>query len=289
LEVARGAHATQALALRERLRCAEEEMKNHDRYLRCAIGAAKEAGRIQMEHLNHSHPVEYKGEFNPVTEVDRLCEQAIVRAILRDFPDHDILTEESPFEGKGSPWRWIIDPLDGTTNYFHRFPFFCVSIGLEVEGEVRLGVVYIPTLDELFHAEKGKGAYLNGNRISVSRAGDLNRSFLCTGFPYDVRDHVDFYLRFFKGFLIRCFAIRRPGSAAIDLCYLAAGRFDGFWELKLHAWDVAAASLMITEAGGRVTDFQGSSFNIYSEEALASNGLIHEAMLQVIREMNHRT
>jgi myo-inositol-1(or 4)-monophosphatase len=263
-------------------------MKNHDRYLQCAIEAAKEAGRIQMEHLNHAHPVEYKGEFNPVTEVDRLCEQAIVRAILRDFPDHDVLTEESPFEGKGSPWKWIVDPLDGTTNYFHGFPFFCVSIGLEVEGEVRLGVIYIPTLGELFQAEKGKGAYLNGSRIAVSRTDDLNRSLLCTGFPYDVRDHVDFYLDFFRSFLMRSFAIRRPGSAAIDLCYVAAGRFDGFWELKLHAWDVAAGSLIITEAGGRVTDFQGRGLNIYSEEVLATNGLVHEAMLQVIREVNNR-
>jgi len=266
-------------------RCAGETVKNDDRYLQCAIGAAKEAGRIQMAHLNRFYGVEYKDEFNPVTEVDRLCEQAIVQGILRDFPDHDILTEESPFQGKGSPWRWIVDPLDGTTNYLHGFPFFCVSIGLEVEGEVRLGVVFIPTLDELFYAEKGKGAYLNGNRISVSRTGDLNKSFLCTGFPYDVRDHVDFYLSFFRGFLTRCFALRRPGSAAIDLCYLAAGRFDGFWELKLHAWDVAAGSLMITEAGGQVTAFDGQSFSIYAENILASNGSIHKAMRRVIADI----
>jgi myo-inositol-1(or 4)-monophosphatase len=260
-------------------------MISYDSYLQVAITAAKEAGRIQMEHLNHFHPVEYKAEFNPVTEVDRLCEKSIIRTILEAYPDHDILTEESPFEGKGSPWRWIIDPLDGTTNYFHGFPFFCVSIGMEVEGEVKLGVVYIPTLDELFSAEKGKGAYLNGNRISVSRIDDLNRSFLCTGFPYDVRHHADFYLRFFREFITRCFAIRRPGSAAIDLCYVAAGRFEGFWELKLHAWDVAAGSLMVTEAGGKVTDFQCRPFNIYSEEILATNGLIHQAMLRVIHEI----
>jgi myo-inositol-1(or 4)-monophosphatase len=261
-------------------------MQKNNRYLQLAIVAAKEAGRIQMEHFDHSHPVEYKGEFNPVTEVDRLCERAIVKMILDAFPDHDILTEESPFEGKGSPCRWIIDPLDGTTNYFHGFPCFCVSIGLEVEGEVKIGVVYNPTLNELFHAEKGKGAFLNGERIVVSRVDRLNRSLLCTGFPYDVHEHADFYLRYFRQFMTKSFAIRRPGSAAIDLSYLAAGRFDGFWEFKLHAWDVAAASLMITEAGGKVTDFQGQAFNIYSKEILASNGLIHEEMLQVIQEID---
>jgi myo-inositol-1(or 4)-monophosphatase len=260
-------------------------MKKDDRYLQVAMAAAKEAGRIQMLHFGHSHPVEYKGEFNPVTEVDRLCERAILKMISESFPDHDILTEESPFEGKGSSWKWIIDPIDGTTNYFHGFPCFCVSIGLEVEGEVKLGVVYVPPLDELFHAEKGEGAFLNGERIAVSRADRLRRSLLCTGFPYDVHERVDFYLRYFRQFITRSFAIRRPGSAAVDLAYLAAGRFDGFWEFKLHAWDVAAVSLMITEAGGKVTDLQGQPFNIYSIETLASNGLIHQEMLQAIQEI----
>jgi myo-inositol-1(or 4)-monophosphatase len=261
-------------------------MKIDDRYLRLAIAAAKEAGRIQMVHFGHSHPVEYKGEFNPVTEVDRLCEQTIVKMILGTFPDHDILTEESPFEGKGSSWKWIVDPIDGTTNYFHGFPCFSVSIGLEVEEEIKLGVVYVPMLNELFHAEKDKGAFLNGERIVVSRIDRLKRSLLCTGFPYDVHEHADFYLRYFRQFMIKSFAIRRPGSAAIDLSYLAAGRFDGFWEFKLHAWDVAAATLMITEAGGKVTNLQGRPHNIYAEEILASNGLIHEEMLQAIREID---
>jgi myo-inositol-1(or 4)-monophosphatase len=256
-----------------------------ERYLQVAMAAARAAGRIQMEHFGHSHPMELKGDFNPVTEVDRLSEKAIVKMISEAFPDHDVLTEETPFEGKGSSWKWIVDPLDGTTNYFHGFPFFSVSVGLEVEGEVQLGTVYIPPLDELFHAEKGKGAFLNGNRISVSRTDDLNRSFLCTGFPYDVREHVDHYLTYFKNFIIRSFAIRRPGSAAIDLCYLAAGRFDGFWELKLQPWDVAAGSLMVTEAGGKVTDFGGEPFRIYSKEILATNGRIHDQMLDVIRNV----
>ncbi len=264
-------------------------MKENKAYLQVAMAAAKEAGRIQMLHLGHSHSVEYKGEIDLVTVVDRLCEKAIVQMISDRFPDHDFLAEESPFEEKGSPWRWIIDPLDGTTNYFHGFPFFCVSIGLEVEGEVRLGVVYSPVLHETFHSEKGRGAYLNGSQISVSCNNELNKSFLCTGFPYDVRDHPDSYLRYFRQFLIKSLAIRRLGSAAMDLCYMAAGRFDGFWELKLHAWDVAAASLIVTEAGGTMTDFQGRPFDIYSEEALASNGLIHEEMLEIVKEINSMT
>ena len=155
-----------------------------------------------------------------------------------------------------------------------------------MEGEVKTGVVYIPTLNELFHAEKEQGAFLNGKRIVVSRADRLNESLLCTGFPYDVHQHADFYLHYFRQFLTKSFAIRRPGSAAIDLSYLAAGRFDGFWEFKLHPWDVAAATLMITEAGGKLTDLQGRPFSIYSEEILASNGLIHQEMLQAIREIN---
>ena len=263
----------------------QSEMKMNECYLQTAIAAAKEAGRIQKLHFGHIHKVEYKGEINPVTHVDKLCEQAIVQMIKDSFPEHDLLTEESDFEGKGSRWRWIIDPLDGTTNYLHGFHCFSVSIGLEVDGEVKLGVVYYPLLDELFHAEKGEGAYLNGKRIFVSHTYPLDRGFLCTGFPYDVRERADLYLRYFRQFIIKSFAVRRLGSAAIDLCYLAAGRFDGFWELGLHPWDVAASSLIITEAGGRVTDFQGQPFNIYSEEILASNGLIHEEMLQTIQEI----
>jgi len=263
-------------------------MKENNRYLEVAITAAKEAGRIQMLHYGQAHSVEYKGEFNPVTEVDRFCDEAIQRTILDAFPGHEIMTEESPFEKKGSPWRWIIDPLDGTINYCRGFPFFSVSIGLEKDGEVILGVVYIPVLDELFVAQKGKGAFLNGRRISVSQTDRLKRSFLATGFPYDVQERPEYYLRYFHQFIRQTFAIRRPGSAAIDLCYVAAGRFDGFWELKLHPWDVAAGILLITEAGGKATGFKGQPLSIYAEETLVSNGLIHGQMLQAIQEMEER-
>jgi myo-inositol-1(or 4)-monophosphatase len=260
-------------------------MRNKDRYLEVAIAAAKEAGRIQRLHLGHLHGVEYKGEIDPVSEADKLCEKAITQIVLGAYPDHDLLTEESPFKAKGSPFKWVIDPIDGTTNYIHGFPFFCVSIGLEIEGEMTLGVVYDPLFNDLFQAEIGKGAFLNGKRIFVSKAKELDRSFLTTGFPYDVREHGDYYLRFFREFMTKSVAIRRPGSAALDLCYVAAGRFDGYWELKIHSWDVAAGSLMVTEAGGMVTDFQNRPYNIYAEEIIASNGLIHQEMLQVIQEV----
>ena len=263
-------------------------MKDHNRFLQVAVAAAKEAGLIQKLQFGEKTPVEYKGETNPVTEVDKLSEKTIVKIILESFPDHDVLTEETPFEGKGSPFRWIIDPLDGTTNYIREFPSFAVSIGLEVEGTMQVGVAYQPILDELFCAGKGEGATLNGKRIHVSEVRLLDRSFLCTGFPYAIRENPDFYLSYFREFIIRSFALRRPGAAVIDLCYLAAGRFDGFWEMKLHAWDVAAGSLIVTEAGGKVTDFRGQPFDITSDEMLASNGLIHDEMLQVMKEIEKK-
>jgi myo-inositol-1(or 4)-monophosphatase len=262
-------------------------MKENNRYLNVAVTAAKEAGEIQMNYFGRPQSVTYKGEFDPVTEVDRLCDRAIQKAIHQSFPDHDILTEESPFKGKGSPWRWIIDPIDGTTNYARGFPFFSVSIGLEFNGELTSGVVYYPILDELFMAEKGEGAFLNGKRLFVSQTDQMKRSFLATGFPYDVQENPDVYLRYFRQFIRQSLAIRRPGSAAIDLCYVAAGRFDGFWELSLKPWDTAAGILVITEAGGKVTGPEGRPFDIYSGGLLvASNGLIHERMLQTINEIN---
>lgn len=262
-------------------------MEVNQRYLEVAITAAKEAGKIQLHHFGQPQSVTYKGEFDPVTEVDGLCDEAIQRTIRHTFPDHDILTEESPFREKGSSHRWIIDPIDGTTNYARGFPFFSVSVGLEFDGEVTLGVVYYPILGELFVAEKGKGAFLNGKKVAVSQTDQLKRSLLATGFPYDVQKNSDLYLGYFRLFIQKCLAIRRPGSAAIDLCYVAAGRFDGFWELSLKPWDTAAGILLVTEAGGRITDPQGRPFNIYSGGFLvASNGLIHDQMLQVIEEID---
>lgn len=258
-------------------------MREEEDYLQVAVAAAKEAGSIQKRFFRKPSVVEYKGDINPVSEVDRLCEAAIVGMIRSHFPEHDILTEESPYEGRGSPWKWIVDPLDGTTNYLHGLHCFCVSIGLEVEGRVELGVVYDPIVDELFYAELGDGAFLNGSRIFISQTDVLDRGFLCTGFPYDLRERPDLYLRYFRQFMVKSFAIRRLGSAALDLCYLAAGRFDGFWELKLQAWDVAAASLIVSESGGRMTDLGGGPFCIYSGEIVASNGRIHDEMVRAIK------
>jgi len=263
-------------------------MENHEHHLEVAAAAAKEAGRIQRRYLKHTLNIEYKSEINPVTEVDRICERAILRRLRDAFPDHDILTEETPFEGKGSPWKWIVDPLDGTSNYIHGYPCFCISIALEVEGEIEVGVVYDPNLRELFHAAKGSGAYLNGHPIAASRSDHLDQCLLGTGFPYDIREHPDFYLSFFRAFMVRSLALRRPGSAVLDLCYVAAGRFDGFWEMKLHPWDMAAGCLLIKEAGGKLTDFQGGPHSIYSVETLASNGLIHDQMLEVMKEVKSR-
>lgn len=249
-----------------------------------AVAAAREAGAMLRERFGNAGAVEFKGEVDLVTEMDRLSEQAIVARIKGAFPDHGILTEESPEDVSKNGRRWIIDPIDGTTNYAHAFPFFCVSIAFEQDGVVEYGVVYSPMLDELFVAEKGRGATLNGKRISVSKTEKLDRSLLATGFPYDIRTSEKNNLNNFARFAVRAQAIRRAGSAALDLSYVACGRFDGFWEMKLRPWDVAAASLMVKEAGGRITGFDGGGFSMYGSECLASNALVHEEMLSVLNE-----
>ena len=247
-----------------------------------AIETAKKAGALLKENVGKVGRIEFKGAVDIVTEVDRKSEELIMAAIGKTFPGHGILTEESPEVKQDSPYKWIIDPLDGTTNYSHGFPFFCVSIGFEEAGEVIFGAVYDPMLDELYTAEKGIGAALNGKKITVSAINDLGRGLLATGFPYDLRASRDNNLDFFSEFSLKAQAIRRAGSAALDLCYIASGRFDGYWEMKLRPWDVAAGALIVGEAGGRVTDFSGGPFSIYGRECLASNGLIHEDMIRIL-------
>ncbi len=256
---------------------------NQEDLLEVAVRAAKAAGHIQREWLRKDKGIELKGEINLVTEVDRRCEQKIVEIIREAFPRHNILTEETPMPALPSPFRWIVDPLDGTTNYAHGYPCFSTSIALELEREIVLGTVYDPLLDELFIAQQGKGAFLNGERISVSAAGRLTDALICTGFPYDVRESPENNLDHFKNFIMEARAIRRDGSAALDLCYVAAGRFDGFWELKLYPWDVAAGKLLVEEAGGVVTDFHGGPLDIHGRETLATNGRIHEEMIRVLQ------
>lgn len=247
-----------------------------------AVTAALEAGKALKENLGTNHIVKMKGVLDIVTEMDMYAEDLIIKRLKHAFPDYGILTEESDEQKTSSGCRWIIDPLDGTTNYAHGYPVFCVSIALEKDGDVILGVVYNPMLDELFTSEKGGGAYLNDKKIQVSKVKDLNTSLLATGFPYDIRTSSNNNINHFTNFAVRVQAIRRAGSAALDLCYLACGRFDGFWELKLKPWDIAAAGLIIKEAGGVLSDFKGNPFSIYFPETLVSNGLIHKEMLEVL-------
>jgi myo-inositol-1(or 4)-monophosphatase len=257
-------------------------MQDWNILLRAAQGAARRAGTLLRENIDEANQVYFKGEVNLVTDCDNLAQKMIVEDIAGLFPEHDILAEEGFSREKGSAFQWIIDPLDGTTNFAHHFPVFCVSIGLKLEEEVVLGVVYDPTREEMFRAVKGQGAFLNDKSIKVSSIGDLGRSLLATGFPYDIRQSRD-NIRHFLDFIVTAQAVRRCGSAALDLCYVACGRFDGFWEKKLHPWDVAAGGLVIREAGGMTTDFLGRPMLSTCRDVLASNGLIHGRMLDVLK------
>ena len=256
-----------------------------------AIQTAREAGHILIEKLGRAI-VSHKGSINLVTEADLASEKLIIERIRSHYPKHAILAEESGASGGvgasygKSEWRWIIDPLDGTTNYAHGYPCFCVSIGIERAGRMEIGVVYDPTRDEMFAAERGQGATLNARPIRVSAIEDLNQAMLCTGFPYDVRERPRF-ARHFANFTMKAQAVRRDGSAALDLAYVACGRFDGFWEDGLHPWDVAAGELLIEEAGGCVTDFDDAPVDTYAPKVVSSNGLIHQAMLRVLNEADH--
>jgi myo-inositol-1(or 4)-monophosphatase len=244
---------------------------------------ARKAGDWLKKRLGEEHTVDYKGVINIVTEADRQSEEMIVSAILDRYPDHDILAEEADRVPKGSPYRWIIDPLDGTTNYAHGYPVFCVSIALEENGVVRYGVVYNPMLKEMFYACRGGGAFLNERPLRVSGTKDLSRSLLATGFPYDIRDNSDNNMNYFQVMARSAQAIRRAGSAALDMAYVAAGRFDGFWELRLMPWDTAAGWLLVVEAGGQVTNLSGAPFSLNAPHILASNGRIHESMIAALR------
>ncbi|HEY7316146.1 MAG TPA: inositol monophosphatase family protein [Candidatus Binatia bacterium] len=253
-------------------------------FLSVAWEAASLAGSLIRAQWQAPKIIDYKDTIDLVTSVDRECERQIVDVLRRHFPTHSILAEEETDRvGTDHRHRWIIDPLDGTTNFAHGYPQFSVSIALECDDEVILGLVYDPLRDECFKAVRGEGATLNGSSIQVSAVKELDKALLATGFPYDRREKADFYLGFFKDFMIRSQGIRRNGSAALDLCYVACGRIDGFWELKLRPWDTAAGSLIVTEAGGKLSDFSGGKFSIRSNETLASNGAIHGEMSEITR------
>lgn len=250
--------------------------------LNFASHIAREAGRILMERFGRVRVMQKQNDIDLLTEADLASERYLIEQIRTYYPRHAILAEESgTTEVADAEYKWVLDPLDGTTNYAHGYPCFGVSIGLEHHGKLLIGVVYDPTRDELFAAERDAGATLNGRRMQVSETAELRRALVCTGFPYSVRERADF-TREWRNFTLHAHGIRRDGSAALDLAYVAAGRFDGFWEDGLNAWDMAAGALLVTEAGGTVTNYDGGPLDIYRPPIIASNGLIHDAMRHVI-------
>jgi myo-inositol-1(or 4)-monophosphatase len=262
----------------------EKPMSNWQQFLDTAVDAALTAGRLQRYRLASVLSVTLKGDKDLVTEVDQESERLIVDHLLGSFPDHSIIAEEGEYPQGDAAYRWIIDPLDGTTNYAHGFPWFCVSIGLESAGELVAGVIYSPMHDELFTATRGGGAFLNGQRLQVSSRAPLKNTLLGTGFPYDCASDPANNFDNFIAFQKAARGIRRAGAAALDLASVAAGRLDGFWELKLKPWDVAAGVLLVREAGGTVTTFDGTDYDIFDHRIVASNGLIHEEMTAMLTE-----
>ena len=251
-----------------------------------AESIAREAGQLLKSRVGKIKSIDYKSAFNLVTDVDKASEELIIRTVKATFPDDGFLGEESGEElSRKSKRRWIIDPLDGTTNYTHSYPFFAVSIGVEEDGVMVLGVVYNPMSDEMFVAERGGGAVLNGEKLTVSKESSLDNSLLATGFPPDTLNNMHNNLESFKYLTSHCHGVRRDGSAALDLCFVAAGRLDGFWERKLSPWDVAAGSLIVEEAGGRVTNLEGGVMEMASGHILATNGLIHEQVIDSLAKV----
>ena len=260
------------------------------RYLAVAIEAAIAAGRLQLQYFRRELQVHKKGAIDLVTEADLAVEHDIRARVERHFPDHVFLGEEAAHLGPAadSPFRWIVDPIDGTTNFVHGLPLFCVSIALQIEGRVEIGVVYAPVGNELFTAERGQGTRLNGVPIHVTRETSMIDALLVTGFPPQATDAHGEQLAIFGELMSRARAVRRLGSAALDLAYVAAGRFDAFWERSLHAWDVAAGTLLVEEAGGRVTTFGGDSFDPFGGQILASNGALHSQLVDILGDVRRR-
>ncbi len=253
-------------------------------FLKAAIQAAKIAGKIQKQFYGRTIDIQFKSKnhLNLVTEVDKACEKQVMSFLQKRFPAHNFWGEEGGQQKNNSHYTWLVDPLDGTTNYAHAYPFFCCSVALVRNMKPLVGVVYDPMRDECFAAEKGHGATLNGKKLRVSQTDRLADSLLCTGFAYAVRE-THYNLDNFKQFILRSQGVRRDGSAALNLCYLAAGRFEGFWERGIQAWDMAAGVLMIQEAGGKVTDITGKPFDLLAQNALASNGKVHPLMFNILK------
>ena len=252
-------------------------------FLATAVDAVLRAGEVQMTHLRGPLRIKKKGTIDLVTNVDLAVEREFRRRITDWFPDHDVLAEELETTTAGrSRFCWVFDPIDGTTNYAHGVPFFCASLALEIDGTPVVAAIYDPVHKELFTAERGDGAFLNGEPLRVSGTHSLLDALLCTGFPYDIHETADEVVGLFRAFVARARAVRRFGSAALDLCWVAAGRLDGFWEQRLKPWDVAAGALVVQEAGGTVMTFNGGSFNSRAGEIVASNGLIDAELTSTI-------
>jgi myo-inositol-1(or 4)-monophosphatase len=256
----------------------------NDSFLPAMSAIAREAGALLMHYFHQHLKIEYKGDADLVTAADRAAEVLIRDRIRQQWPTHDVLGEEQGLSDQGSDYRWYVDPLDGTTNFAHGYPVFCVSMGLEQKGRRIAAVIYDPTRDELFSAEQGRGAHLNGESIHVSQTATLKECLLATGFPSQKR-HKNPNIHFYHQITLHTHGVRRAGSAALDLCNVASGRFDGFWEFNLNPWDTAAGVLIVEEAGGQVTRFDGSPFEINSSETLASNGVIHGALLREFEDI----
>lgn len=270
------------------IRSTNDVPANTMEFERIARAAVADAGALLRARWRGAKTVQYKGAVDLVTETDREAEELIVGELRRAFPDHLIVAEEASAGATLQPpgndrYVWYLDPLDGTTNFAHGYPQFCVSLALGRGTDVVLGIVYDPVREETFVAQRGGGATLNGQPIRVSAVHDLQRALLATGFAYDRQERSDFYLRFVRDFMRQAQDFRRAGSAALDLCYVACGRFDAFWEWNLRPWDTAAGTLIVREAGGTVSDFRGGSFDLYGEHTLASNGHLHAAMVAILK------
>jgi myo-inositol-1(or 4)-monophosphatase len=253
--------------------------------LEAAVEIAQEAGKILREEMDRPLSIAYKGDFDLVTQADRRSEALIVSRLQKYFPGHAVAAEEGTGKDTASDYRWHVDPLDGTTNFAHRYPCFCVSMALTCKNELQLGVIYNPVYNELFTAARGEGAFFNGKKIQCSKIDALKNSLLCTGFPNHNRGaNPNFH--FYWDFTLRSHGVRRDGSAALDLAFVAMGRFESFWEFGLNPWDTAAGVILVEEAGGKITDMQGQPYILGGPSILASNGLIHAEMLRVVSEVS---
>jgi myo-inositol-1(or 4)-monophosphatase len=257
-------------------------------YLEVAVDVAQEAGKVLREEMEHAPTIAYKGDFDLVTQADRRSEALIVSRLQKYFPEHAVAAEEGTGKDTASDYRWHVDPLDGTTNFAHGYPCFCVSMALAHKNQLLLGVIYNPVYNELFTAARGEGATFNGNPIHCSKISTVKNSLLCTGFPNHNRDsHQN--IHFYWDFTLRSHGVRRDGSAALDLAYVAMGRFESFWEFGLNPWDTAAGVVLVEEAGGKVTDMQGQAYVLGGPSILASNGLVHAEMVQVAADVAGHT